>query len=52
MIGGGAALGALVPLAADAHEAARTPARPRARTRSHAHAPPPLYRPYHKFIGK
>ncbi|XP_047514444.1 ubiquitin carboxyl-terminal hydrolase puf isoform X2 [Pieris napi] len=50
MIGGGAALGALVPLAADAHAAARTPARPRARTRSHTHAPPPLYRPYHKFI--
>ncbi|CAK1552279.1 unnamed protein product [Leptosia nina] len=50
MIGGGAALGALVPLAAEAHAAARTPARPRTRNRSHTHAPPPLYRPYHKFI--
>ncbi|KAI8425240.1 hypothetical protein MSG28_007040 [Choristoneura fumiferana] len=64
MIGGGAALGALVPLAAGVHATARGAARPRPRVRAlhpapphppHApHAPhPPLqavYRPYHNFI--
>ncbi|XP_068619314.1 ubiquitin carboxyl-terminal hydrolase puf [Battus philenor] len=61
LIGGGAALGALVPLAAGAHAAARGAARPRTRTPHAAHctqrqAPPqhaplaPAYRPYHKFI--
>lgn len=50
LLGGGAALGALVPLAAGAHAAARAASRPRLR----AHAPPrpALYRPYHKFIGE
>lgn len=59
MIGGGAALAALVPLAAGAHCATRGAARPRARahlhgcTPRHPPGPPlaPVYRPYHKFIG-
>lgn len=62
LIGGGAALGALVPLAAGAHAAVRGAARPRTRTPLAAHcttrtaAQPhtplaPVYRPYHKFIG-
>ncbi|XP_069360601.1 ubiquitin carboxyl-terminal hydrolase puf isoform X3 [Maniola hyperantus] len=52
LIGGCAALGALVPLAAGAHAAARAASRPRARTsHGHPHSPrPALYRPYHKFI--
>ncbi|XP_061722090.1 ubiquitin carboxyl-terminal hydrolase puf [Cydia pomonella] len=57
MIGGGAALGALVPLAAGVHATARGAARPRARASLHPcapRAPPPaqpaVYRPYHKFI--
>ncbi|XP_041969100.1 ubiquitin carboxyl-terminal hydrolase puf [Aricia agestis] len=53
LIGGGAALGALVPLAAGAHAAARASARPRARPPAHSLASPPrhhLFRPYHKFI--
>lgn len=60
MIGGGAALGALVPLAAGVHATARGAARPRPRVRAlhpaPPHAPhPPLqavYRPYHNFIGQ
>ncbi|XP_047537193.1 ubiquitin carboxyl-terminal hydrolase puf isoform X2 [Vanessa atalanta] len=55
LIGGGAALGALVPLAAGAHAAARAASRPRLRTahaHAHPHSPPrpAFYRPYHKFI--
>ncbi|XP_037876167.1 ubiquitin carboxyl-terminal hydrolase puf isoform X2 [Bombyx mori] len=50
VMGGAAALGALVPLAAGAHCAARTAPPPRHR---HSHQPHPhaaAYRPYHKFI--